>query len=283
MEKSKDTYFKNKKVVIATMHEKEKVIGKLFKERFGIETSVPGNFNTDIFGTFTRDVKRSGDQLEAARKKALSALETTGADIAIASEGSFSPHPNFPHSISNLELVLLLDIKNNIEVRGHARTTNTNYAHKKVSSLEEVISFAKETGFPEHGIIVRRSDSSRKIYKDIQTWEDLEALSKKLFVPFFKKTLFLETDMRAHRNPSRMKVIEQATIDLIKNINTTCSDCGTVGFSKIQFLKGLPCSSCGLETDVPGVFLYQCQNCKKEEERKEGDFAQPKECAFCNP
>ncbi len=283
MDKNIETFFKNKKVVIATMHGKEKVIGKLLNEHFGVEAFVPDNFNTDTFGTFTRDIKRPGDQLETARKKAFAALEKTGADIAIASEGSFSPHPSFPFVSSNVELVLLVDKEGKTEVRGHTRTSNTNHNHRKVSNIEEVLSFAKQIGFPEHGIIVRKNETSKKIYKDIRDWEELEDVAKKLFSGFFTKTIFLETDMRAHRNPTRMKVIEEAASDLIKNLKSVCPDCGTVGFCKTQFIKGLPCATCNLETTIPGTFLYECQNCRKKEERKEGDFAKPEDCSFCNP
>ena len=278
-----ETFFKNKKVVIATMHEKEKVIGKLFKEHFSVETFVPDNFNTDMFGTFTRDIKRSGNQLEAARKKARHALEKTGADIAIASEGSFPPHPSLPFVTSNLELVLLVDKESKVEVRGHSRTSNTNYNHKEVSSTEEAMSFAREIGFPEHGIIVRKNKNSKKMYKDIRDWQELEDVTKKLLASFFTKTIFLEADMRAHRNPTRMKAIEEATLDLLKNIKNVCPNCGTIGFCKTQFLRGLPCSSCNIETDIPGTFLYECQSCQKKEEKKEGEFAKPEDCSFCNP
>ena len=276
-------FFDGKKVVIATMHKKERVISRLLKEAFGVESFVPADFDTDTFGTFTRDIKRDGDQLEAARKKAKAALEKTGADIAIASEGSFSPHPTFPFVSSNLELLLLIDKESGVEVRGHARSSETNHAHKKVSSVEEILAFAKEAGFPDHGIILRSSETSKKIYKEINSWEELENTSKKLLSSFFTKSIFVETDMRAHRNPTRMKVIEDATLDLIKNIKSLCPTCGTIGYCKTKFLKGLPCSSCGLETEVPGTFLYECQKCHKSEERKEGDFASPSECSFCNP
>ena len=276
-------FFDGKKVVIATMHKKEKVISRLLHDAFGVESFVPNDFNTDTFCTFTRDIKRDGDQLESARKKARAALLKTGADIAIASEGSFSPHPTFPFVSSNLELLLFIDKESGIEVRGHARTTDTNHSHKKVSRVEEVLAFAKEIGFPEHGIIVRKSETSQKIHKEITEWGELEDISKKLLSGFFTKNIFLEADMRAHRNPTRMKVIEDATLDLIQNIKSTCPDCGTPGFIKTKVIKGLPCSSCGLETDIPGTFLYECQKCGKKEERKEKDFASPGECAFCNP
>lgn len=278
-----EAFFKNKRVVIATMHKKENIIRPLLKKMLGVDAYVPEHFNTDVFGTFTREVKRTGDQLEAAKAKARAALKITGADIAIASEGSFSAHPLFPQVTSNLEVVVLLDPKNAIEIVGHAQTTHTNFDQAYVSSLEEVVSFAKRIGFPEHGIIVRKSETSKKIYKDIQTWEELESLSKKLLKGFFTKRIFLEADMRAHRNPTRMTCIEQAALDMIESVIRTCPQCARIGFSKKKYIKGLNCSSCGLSTDVPGIFLYECEGCLTQEERKEGDVAPPEMCSFCNP
>jgi len=42
--------------------------------------------------------------------------------------------------------------------------------------------------------------------------------------------VFIETDVRAHANPTRMKNIEKATHDLISKLNSTCPNCGAPGF-----------------------------------------------------
>ncbi|MBD3270163.1 hypothetical protein GF376_01410 [Candidatus Peregrinibacteria bacterium] len=73
--------FAGRKAVLATMHKKKQVITPLFK-------------------------------------KALHALELTGAEIAIAGEGSFGPDPNFTLIGSNFEIVLLMDRKLRLEVIG---------------------------------------------------------------------------------------------------------------------------------------------------------------------
>ena len=244
---------------------------------------MPSNFNTDIYGTFTRDIKRFGDQKEAARKKAEMAMELSGADIAVASEGSFYPHPSMPFLSSNAELILLVDKKNGVEVEGFASSLDTNHYQEEVSTLEEAISFAKKIGFPEHGIIVRKSKDSRKIEKELKSMEELEEKVKKLLGGFFVKSIYLETDMRAHRNPTRMKVIENAVKDLIKNIESTCPSCSMFGFCKTSALRTLTCEHCARPTDVPGVFRYECQKCGYSEERSERDFAKQEECEYCNP
>lgn len=90
------SYFKNRLGVIATMHKKEEVIRPILEEFLGIETILAKDLNTDEYGTFTKDIERKGNQLEAARYKAIKAMELTGSSLAISSEGIFGPHPAVP-------------------------------------------------------------------------------------------------------------------------------------------------------------------------------------------
>jgi hypothetical protein len=78
------------------MHGKEQAIAPVLKESLDLYIEVPPEFNSDRFGTFTRDIPRAGSQLESARNKALAAMEVTGSDLGLASEGAFGPHPAMP-------------------------------------------------------------------------------------------------------------------------------------------------------------------------------------------
>lgn len=277
-------FFKNRKIVIATKHNKEKVVGS-FLSSLGLEYFIPENFDTDAFGTFTREVVRMGNQVEACRTKALEAMKYTGVDIAIASEGSFGPDPTMPFVCSNLELILLVDKKNGIEVRGYARTNNTNFSHTYVSSITEAIDFAKKVGFPEHGVIVRKNEHSQEICKDIFSWEDFKDVVAKLLNKPFTKKIFLETDMRAHRNPTRMQNIELAMEDLMRNITRTCPQCQIFGYSITDYINGLPCRICRQPTDIAKFALYECVKCGNKEEKKieNVECAEPAQCQYCNP
>jgi hypothetical protein len=192
---------------------------------------LPSNFNTDAFGTFTGEIKRVGSQLEAARKKAFAAMELTNTDLAVASEGSFGTHPSNPFLASNLELVLFVDKRNRLEIIGHHRTSETNMNGRYVESPDEAIAFATEHGFPASGIILRyRQNSKFGLYKNIFSTQELSRQTKKMLLLPFVKRIFIETDMRADKNPIRMKAIEKATIDLLKNIQSVCPQCKTPGF-----------------------------------------------------
>jgi hypothetical protein len=278
--------WKHRDCAIATMHGKETIISPLFKQELGIHTVVPKSFNTDAFGTFTRDIRRIGNQLEAVRAKALAALKHTGLDLAIASEGSFGAHPVLPFVSSNLELVLFLDTKNTIEIVGHYRTSAVRARGQKIYTPEEAVLVAESWGFPDQGIILRTSEkSSRNIYKDITSKEDLKERAKKLLSPWYVRSIFIETDMRAHRCPTRMESIRNATLDLIQNCRSTCPKCSAPGFVITETIQGLPCGECGLETDTIKEVVRSCKKCLYKESNPIGDkvAAKPEECQWCNP
>ena len=276
-------FLKGRKIAIATKHDKEKAMGT-FLSKLGLEYFTPEGFDTDRFGTFTRDVARAGNQLEAARKKTEEVLRETGVDLAIASEGSFGADPEIPFVSSNLELVLLVDTKHGIEVAGRSRLNETNFSQATVRSLDEAVAFARTVGFPEHGVIIRKSPTSKDIHKEVTTWEAFEGTVTTLLKRPFGRKVFLETDMRAHRNPTRMENIRHAMRDLMQNIARTCPSCALYGFSPETVVRGLPCRLCKQPTDLPRAIIYRCQACQhSNQEDLDTGFADPGQCEHCNP
>ncbi|MBD2409826.1 hypothetical protein FACHB389_10350 [Nostoc calcicola FACHB-389] len=285
----KDSLFTNRVAVVATMHQKEKAIAPILEAELGVKILVPQDFNTDVFGTFTRDIKRPGNQIEAAKLKAKKALELTGETLAIASEGSFVPHPDIPFIYSNREIVIILDKKSNLEIIGQEFSLETNYNHIVVESVEQAFEFAKKIGFPEHGLVAMFSESpedSNEIIKGIITEEKLvEAVN---FV--LKKSptgkAHLETDMRAMYNTTRMKNIAKATQDLIRKIQNLCPKCSTPGFEIVKRIPGLPCEICFFPTPLTLSVIYQCQKCGFSQEKpfpNGREYADPAQCMYCNP
>lgn len=186
-------YLQGQKYALATMHKKEQVIAPILNCEFGLEVVVPENFNSDLFGTFTKEVERTGDQLEAARKKAEQAMKQTGLKLAVSSEGSFGPHPSFPYLAYNRELVLFIDQDEDLEITGYVANSETNFARKEVTSFDEAFDFGLSVGFPEHGLIVSAGDKL-EVYKGITTEKQLREAVK------LSKKVWVETDMRAMFN-----------------------------------------------------------------------------------
>ncbi len=278
--------FNGRTAVLATMHGKEKVIAPILESELGIKIILPHNFDSDQFGTFTRDRARTGNQLEAARLKAHAAMKLAGVDIGIANEGSFGADPLVPFLQSNLELILLIDAKNDLEIRGHHRSSETNMAGQYVFSVEEALEFAKRIGFPEHAVVVRKSEKDNSsIHKGIQSEDELREHTQKLLGGFFQTKMYIETDMRAHMNPTRMGKIARATEDLVSNIGSACPNCEMPGFVIVDVKKGLICSLCKSHTDSPAAYIRKCQKCGTERiiPREDKEQEDPVLCNWCNP
>ena len=278
--------FYDRLAVIATMHRKELAIAPILKTSLGMLATVPQNFNSDLFGTFTRDIERPANQIDTARLKAENALNLVDADLAIASEGSFSPHPmlGIPY---NREIVLLLDQKHNFTVYGECLSPETNFRHQVISSYEQAYEFALKIGFPDHAIILMSHDQTSAkalIYKGINSVEHLkDAVIEMLRI---YSTIRIETDMRALYNPTRMKNITKATEDLVRKLKQLCPNCNFVDFDIVKRLRGLPCELCGLPTQTTRAHLYQCDRCQFQQENIFPDgiqFADPMYCSYCNP
>ncbi len=280
-------FFKNRKLLIVTMHKKEEVIKPILEKYLDVKCIVVKNFNTDKFWTFSWNISRTWDMLDSARAKINAAIKKHDYDLVISSEGSFGFDKNIPFIQSNLELILLVDIKNNLEIRWLYQSSDTNMNGKYIYSIDEAVDFIKNCWFPEHWVIVsRRKKSKFFLFKNINTKIDLIKVVKKLFkIPFISK-IYIETDMRAHKNPTRMKAIKLATLDLIKNIESTCPKCKFPGFIITNIKKWLLCKSCNNPTDIPIYEIYICKKCnykRKNNIKKYGKFADPWECRYCNP
>lgn len=222
--------------VLGTKHGKERIIAPVLDEHLGLRVSVPADFDSDRFGTFTREVDRAGNQLEAARRKARAAMNQTGRALGLASEGSLGPHPAVGLLSANLEIGVLVDRRHDLEIVGRSLSPDAVMAHETVCSVDEALAWAGRAGFPGHGLVVR--------------------------------SVIIETDLRAHMNPTRMENIREATIDLVENAQRSCPDCGRPGFSIDEARSGLPCAWCGLLTNATLAHMYRCSHCGYAEARR---------------
>lgn len=277
--------FAGRKLVIATMHGKELVLAPLLTEALGVEIVLPDALNTDAFGTFTGEVERTLSPIDAAVVKCKTAMEQTGYDLAVANEGSFGPHPFIGFVSSDEELVVLVDAKHQLQIAAKGLSTETNFDGKKCSSFAQVKAFAEQVHFPTHGLIIRKEkESTLPIIKGITDWDVLEKEAS-TFIQAYGH-LFVETDMRAMYNPTRMKVIETAAKKLIIKIFSSCTQCHAPGYDVVDYVSGLPCSNCGTPTRSTLAHLYKCSNCNFEEKKmfpygKETE--DPMYCDVCNP
>jgi hypothetical protein len=274
------SFFEGRNLVIATKHQKESVIAPLFVSAFEVKPLLPENFDTDQFGTFSGEVERSASAYETVRMKIKRALDLTGETLAIASEGSFGPHPQIGLIPAGEEIVMLMDTVNDFEISASKISTSTNYAQQQCTLWDEVRKFAIDAGFPSHGLILKNDE---KLVKGITSWADLEHAYHQLKREF--SALSVETEMRAMYNPTRMKAIKKVTELLIEKINCACPTCGFPGFSIVDRVAGLPCNGCGRPSNFSLKHIYQCQHCGHGQEKlfPEGPASDPMYCDYCNP
>lgn len=276
------------RAVIATMHAKERVIAPLLARALGVDCFVPSAFDTDRFGTFTREIERTGSQLDAARAKIAAAFEQgSSTRVAIASEGSFGPHPQIPFVPLAREIVVMKDRVSGLELIGHYAGLSTNFGHTVVTDLVGASAFAERVRFPGHGVIVmgyvdQQPTPGRALIKDIDDWAELQRAIDEVIA--ICGAAFVETDMRAHRNPTRMRTIKRATLNLVRRFRSLCPICAQPGFAITKRLSGLPCSWCGGPTLALKADIYCCEGCGYREERAvKAATADPVQCGGCNP
>lgn len=277
--------FQERKLIIATKHKKESVIAPILEKELGVCCFIDTAFDTDILGTFTGEIERALDPISTAREKCLRAMELNNCDLGVASEGSFGPHPSMFFVNADDEFLIFIDNKNGIEVIVRELSTSTNFNGRQIQNQRELLEFANQTEFPKHGLILRKSkDENIDIYKGITNVEVLKRTFEYLHSRY--NSVYVETDMRAMYNPTRMSVIEKATQKLVQKIKSTCPQCQMPGFGVTEARKGLECNLCGSPTSSTLSYIYVCQHCKFTKEEmypNKKTTEDPAYCDYCNP
>lgn len=269
---------------IATMHRKEEAIAPVLCRWFGMTVTNAPNVNTDKFGTFTGEILRVGSMVDAARAKAMLAIEHTGAPLGLGSEGSFGPDPHFPFLASGLEVLLLRDARTEQEIV-ISRRSNTNFNQITLDRGQEFEKFLHQVGFPDHGVIVQSEHFAEGlIFKGLRSFAEVERSLSRVFSTSRKAVV--TTDMRAHLNPTRMKAIARAAKYLALRIARLCPNCSSPGFGPTDAIRGLPCRVCGLPTRLVQAEVHSCSACRFKtlrHERSNAMRADPQFCIYCNP
>lgn len=146
--------------------------------------------------------------------------------------------------------------------------------------------FARQAGFPEHHLVVRpEGENDPRIRKGIADWADLQAAFAWALAQSENRCVFIETDMRAHANPTRMDNIRLAAEDLARKLQSPCPACGAPGFWIVEHLAGVPCEACGAPTRETRADVYGCCKCahRVTRERTDATYASAERCDYCNP
>ncbi len=272
--------FTGQVALIATMHGKQAAFAPSL-QRLGFTIQTPEGFDTDRFGTFSGEVKRQGDMLDAARAKARAAFLQSGeqADWVIASEGAFGPSRAIPMLAEARELGLAWRPADDHEVVVTRASFETNFAHLDLTASADLEAFLGRVDFPRHALIVRDGDTV--MAKAVTARDVLDQ-----WVAKATGAVKIETDMRAHLNPMRMSELTKLAERLALHLATPCPNCAGPGFGRTAVETGLPCEACGTPTDLVARENWSCSACGYLEQRQREDartHADPGDCSICNP
>jgi hypothetical protein len=279
--------FVGRRAAIATMHGKDLAVGPVLARCLGLEVARAEGVDTDALGTFTGEIARAGDMLEAARAKAFLAVRRTGATIGLGSEGAFGPHPVIPFLASGIELIVLVDTESDHEISAQRRT-RTNYHFSAIGPEDDLSDFLSRIGFPSHAIIVRpeESDDPFVVQKGVADISTLQTAVANMAAQSKSGRALVQTDMRAHLNPTRMKTIAFVAKALALRAARLCPACRLPGFGLVDVARGLRCSDCGAPTRLILAEIHGCGKCgHRETKRHRGPSmrAEPMWCDLCNP
>lgn len=267
---------------IFSMYGKESVISPLMYANLKVSSKVPENLGAELMNKIAFDKPKIGTTADRAREKANLAVNLTGCQLGIASEASFVANTDDPSVINHEEVMVLIDTKNNIEIRSSILTTETNYLKCDISSLDELAHFANKVGFPSHGIIMTAGTYPDVVtYDNMHSWDTLQRQFFNLLSNY--DVVNIEADMRARQNPTRMKIVKEACQKLIVKLNHVCYKCGTPGMELDEERAGLPCMLC--ENPTKGILshIYKCQKCGWKEEQFYPNKRRLENPIYCDP
>lgn len=275
--------------VLATMHGKKEAIAPILRNRVGLIVSSAPDIDTDALGTFTGEIPRAGTIRETAIAKARLGMKATGLPIGLASEGSYGPHPQIPFVPGGVELMVLVDDMRGIVVSEHLIEDAPVFGHGYVVAGDDVTPILDRLGFPAHALIVKPAESeggAGNIHKGLRDRTALELAVMSAKAQSDDGWALIQTDMRAHMNPTRMATIGRLASALAERLSALCPACRTPGYGQVDVEIGLPCEWCGTPSLMVRHRVFGCVACPHRENRPRGNGltrADPGHCPLCNP
>jgi hypothetical protein len=283
MPSAKHPYFQGR-IGLATIHAKELAIAPPFRRVLGAEIVVAPD-DTDQLGTFSGEIPRPDALIETCLLKAELAFGSLDVDCALASEGSYGPIDRVPLVPGGVEIMAFVDHKRGIRVVETLATHRTNWRLFLFEAHDPTLRATVEAlGFPEFGVFVISSTDPSQPVKDLSTLDDVVAAVDREAGRSEEGKAIVIADMRAHRNPTRMRVLRALAWKLAKRLERLCPACGAPGFGEIGVQRGLPCEACGSPTHWVDFHIDGCSACGHAEarRRKDGRKTAPKiSCSDC--
>lgn len=281
--------FGGRRAILVTQHGKEAAIGPIFRASLGLEVAAARGIDTDLLGTFSGEIERPGSMDEVLRRKAELGLERGDYDIAIASEGSYGPNPALPFIGAGLEKIILIDRISGLVAVEREIELSPSFHVMDGQHGTDIDPFLHRGGFPGHAMIVKPLDPAgpgTQVFKGLTDRTALDAAVDEAIRVSSSGRFRVESDLRAHLNPTRMATITRLAERFAARLLNACPGCGSPGWGLIATESGLPCSACGEPTARVRAEVFGCFVCDCRETRSRPDGlaeASPGDCALCNP
>jgi len=277
--------YAGQRIGFATIHHKDRAAAPPFRRVLGAEIAVAPRVDTDSLGTFSGDIQRKAPLVETCLLKAEMAFDTLDADYAMASEGSYGPIERVPLMASGVELMAFIDRKRSLRIVETLVTHRTNWRLRRFEAGDpDVASAAEAMGFPEYGVFVICGSDPTRPEKNLRTVAEVVAAVDREAKRSDDGQALMIADMRAHRNPMRMKVLRALSWKLASRLQCLCPKCRAPGFGHIDSRRGLPCEDCGEPTHYIHFEVDGCSACGHAvaRPRKDSRTAAPRlACTSC--
>lgn len=281
--------YAGRRAVLATMHGKEAAVAPVFRARLGLTVATAPDLDTDALGTFTGEIPRAGTMREAAIAKARLGMAATGVPIGIASEGAYGPHPSAPFLPGGVEIMVLIDDARGIVVSESLIDDAPVFNHILTPQTDAIGWFLVQVGFPRQALIVRANEAGgfgAPIRKGLRTIDALTSAIAECAARSRDGHALVQTDMRAHMNPTRMATLARLACLLSNRLAARCPACASPGYGQTDVETGLPCEWCGAPSIMVRHQIFGCVACEHREMRPRSDgltHADPGRCPECNP
>lgn len=219
--------YQNRTAVLATMHAKEQAIAPPLRA-LGLAVVVPPALDTDALGTFSGEVERPGSPFDVVVRKARLGMQLAGLPLGLASEGSFRTSAWIDIGRGGHEIIAFVDAERQIEIVEELRDAPTNFANIEARDVGSLAAFLERIGFPSHALIVSPASVARnfrtrrirpgEVSKGLRDIDSLRAAIMKAAAQSGDGLAHVETDMRAHLNPTRMRAIAQLAEQLAERL-----------------------------------------------------------------
>lgn len=278
------TLYQKQHVAFLTQHGKAAWVAPSLEPALGCRIVVTQGYDTDQLGTFSGEIAREQSQLATARTKAKIAMALTGARLGLGSEGAFTSDPFGGLIPWNVELLVWLDGVRGLEIVGMAQGPARSL-QRDIDALPDLVKVAVEAGFPEHHLMLRpHTARGAPLVKGIHEWEALKQVFLDCQAASGHGLVSVENDLRAFCNPTRQAMIQRASMDLLKKLQSACPRCAMPGFAITSHQPGLRCRDCHQPTRLAREYIWHCAACHHRHcDPAHDHFADPARCDACNP